>query len=92
MEIDAYEIKEKIKKLVINYENISIEDDNKSLLSSDYKIPAADFLYILRDLAECYGGKIYKVFENYDYLVFTPNNLARAIVNLFDVEKSKIDH
>ncbi|MBS5166106.1 MAG: hypothetical protein KHY77_10195 [Butyricicoccus pullicaecorum] len=79
MKVDIYEVKEQIRSAVMRYEHLQIDDDDKSLLASEYQIPAADFLYILRDLERSYGDAVYKVFETNDYSVFSVNNFAKAI-------------
>lgn len=72
-------IKKNIKELVYKYAHIIVEDEDKNLLSSDYKTNLADFLYVICELEKLYGSSVYEIFEKSDYSVFTINNLAVAI-------------
>lgn len=88
MTVEVDSIKNIIREAVKKYTGISIEDDEKNLLSSDYQAILADFLYVLKALEDQYGSCIYQVFKTHNYTIFTVNNLAYAIAEVVSVTAS----
>lgn len=79
-------IKDVVRSAVQENLNIDVVDDDKNLLSTDFHVIIADFLYVLEELERHYGSRIYHVFERNNYSVFTINGLAQAIANLCEEE------
>lgn len=51
-------------------------DKNINLLGPKSKIESYLFIYIFSEFEEKYGGKVYDIFKNNDYTVFTIENIA----------------
>lgn len=80
MNLELNDVKNTIRNAVKQYTRIQVENDNKNLLSTEYVTNLVDFMYVIKELEDVYGSFVYKIFEKYDYTVFTANNLAQAIV------------
>lgn len=83
MRLTIEEIKALIKQFIFKYTKVSIDNDDRHLLCSDYQISLPDFLYVFRDLEIQLQVPIAKVLEQRNYTVFTVNNLTTAITNDF---------
>lgn len=51
-------------------------DKNTNLLGPKSKIESYLFIYIFSEFEEKYGEKVYDIFKNNDYTVFTIENIA----------------
>lgn len=51
-------------------------DKNTNLLGPKSKIESYLFIYIFSEFKEKYGEKVYDIFKNNDYTVFTIENIA----------------
>lgn len=51
-------------------------DKNINLLGPKSKIESYLFIYIFSEFEEIYGEKVYDIFKNNDYTVFTIENIA----------------
>lgn len=51
-------------------------DKNINLLGPKSKIESYLFIYIFSEFEEKYGEKVYDIFKNNDYTVFTIENIA----------------
>ena len=51
-------------------------DKNTNLLGPKIKIESYLLIYILSEFEEKYGEKVYDIFKNNDYTVFTIENIA----------------
>ncbi len=71
-----------IKKIIYEITNIEIEDIDANLMGPDCLIHSYFFLYVFFELEEILHIDIFRIFENYDYTVFTIRNIALAIDRL----------
>ena len=63
--------------------NISITDLDENLLNQNLGIDTFDLLYLLNMMNERFKVNVYKIIERNDSKVFTVNNLAEKIEEMY---------
>lgn len=66
--------------------NISIIDLDENLLNQNLGIDTFDLLYLLNMMNEKFKVNVYKIIERNDSKVFTVNNLAEKIEEMYSDE------
>ena len=65
-----------ISDVIERFSGIKDIDENMNLLGPDSKVMSYLFIYIFDEFKERYGEKVYDIFKNNDYTVFTIKNIA----------------
>lgn len=65
-----------ISDVIENISGVRNIDKNINLLGPKSKIESYLFIYIFSEFEEKYGEKVYDIFKNNDYTVFTIENIA----------------